>query len=194
MTQIKICGLMRLADVAMVNQARPDAIGFIFAPERRRQITLDLARQMAAQLNPQIQRVGVFTTNSLAEILALVQAHIIQVVQLHGALDDPRVPQLRAAHIPVIQAVIPADAIRCQADYPLLDNLHPGSGQVLDWTDLPRLKRPFILAGGLTPENVTTAIQQVHPAMVDVSSGVETNGQKNVQKIAAIVARAHQLN
>lgn len=194
MTKIKICGLMRLADVMMVNQARPDAIGFIFAPGRRRQITPDLARQMAAQLNPQIQRVGVFTTNSLAEILALVQAHIIQVVQLHGALDDPRVPQLRAAHIPVIQAVTPADAIRCQADYPLLDNSHPGSGQALDWTDLPRLKRPFILAGGLTPDNVANAIQQVQPAMVDVSSGVETNGQKDAQKIAAIVSRAHQLN
>ncbi|MCG0748652.1 N-(5'-phosphoribosyl)anthranilate isomerase [Lactiplantibacillus plantarum] len=194
MTQIKICGLMRPADVVMVNQALPDAIGMVFAPGRRRRITMATARQLAQQLDSRIRRVGVFTTNQLSEILALVQQHIIQVVQLHAAADDPRIASLMAAHVPVIQVMTPANAVQCQADYLLLDNTCPGSGQVLDWERLQsqRPTRPFILAGGLTPINVTTAINKLQPAMIDVSSGVETAGNKDHNKINLMVQRAHQ--
>lgn len=191
MTKIKICGLFRPEDIDAVNDYRPDYAGFVLAPGSRRTVSVAQARALSGRLAPGIRRVGVFTTNSLTTIQALVQTGVIQIVQLHGPLNDPRVAALQAAHVPVIQAVTPADSARTRADFPLLDNRIPGSGRVLPWTSIHRPVRPFFLAGGLTPTNVCQAIKLLDPAVIDVSSGVETNHLKDPLKIKAMIRSVH---
>lgn len=191
MTKIKICGLLRPTDIDYVNQAGPDYAGFVFAAGSRRQVTLPQARALVAALDPQIQRVGVFRNEPLALIQKLFTAGVIQMAQIHRELNDPLVDKLKACGIPVIQAVVPTDSRRGRGDYTLLDNVIPGSGRPLDWARIARPKRPFFLAGGLTPDNVCQAIHQLHPTVVDVSSGVETAGRKDFQKIETMVRSVH---
>lgn len=191
MTKIKICGLFRPVDIDYVNQLRPDYAGFVFAEGSSRTVSSEQARVLSARLVPSIRRVGVFTTSPLATILGLVKTGVIQMVQLHGPLHDPRIAALQAIHVPVIQAVTPADSQRSRADYPLLDNQLPGSGRPLPWSAIQRPKQPFFLAGGLTPDNVQQAIKILRPTVIDVSSGVETNHVKDPIKIKAMIRSVH---
>ena len=200
MTKIKLCGLRRLEDVAMVNRARPDYAGFVFAPGKR-QVTADEAEILRQQLDPAVAAVGVFVKAPVEEAAALANRGIIQLIQLHGDEEEAYVKELRwrtkAPIIRVLRVRGPEslrDLDRYDCDYFLLDtfsgNAFGGVGRTFDHSLLRQVRfpRPFFLAGGLDPENVTAAIEQVGPYGVDTSSGIETAGRKDETKIRAFVS------
>lgn len=190
MTKIKICGLMREQDTHVVNEVHPDFAGFVFAHSRR-QLSLDTALHFRDLLDDTIPTAGVFVDESLDNMLNIYRSGAISIVQLHGNEPESTVLALRDAGAKVFQVFKPdAPITATAADYVMLDSGN-GSGIALDWTRVPKAPHPFILAGGLTPTNVAEAINIVHPDVVDVSSGVETNGQKDPAKIRAIVKTAH---
>ncbi|MEL7659933.1 phosphoribosylanthranilate isomerase [Acetobacterium wieringae] len=201
MTKIKICGLTRLADIAAVNAARPDYIGFVFA-QSKRQVNFETARALKQALDPGIQAVGVFVNHPVAEISALAGAGIIDLIQLHGDEDEATVRLLQAqAALPVIRAFrikSPADIKVTTADYRLFDTYDPkqygGSGTAFNWDLLQGVSGDFFLAGGLNKDNIATAIKQVGPYCVDISSGVETDGVKDRDKIIEIVEIIRTIN
>ncbi|GAA2981731.1 phosphoribosylanthranilate isomerase [Lentilactobacillus parakefiri] len=182
MVKVKICGLMKPEDITAVNEAHTDFAGFVFAKSRH-VISLATALALQTHLNPSIQKVGVFVDESVAEILAVYRAGAIDIAQLHGRSTPEEVAKLQHAGLKVIQ-VFEHQSIdpKSTADYLMVDS-GKGSGQTLNWQAISHINRPIILAGGLTPNNVSQAIQVVHPDIVDVSSGVEANGQKDPAKI-----------
>lgn len=194
MTKIKICGLSRLDDIAAVNAARPDYIGFVFA-ESKRQVDFETARALKQALDPGIAAVGVFVNHPVAKIIALAAAGIIDLIQLHGDEDEATVRLLQTqTGLPVIRALrisSLADIKETAADYRLFDTYDPskygGSGAVFNWDLLQGVTGDFFLAGGLNSSNIAAAIQQVRPYCVDLSSGVETDGVKDRDKIIKIV-------
>lgn len=194
MTKVKICGLTRLVDVEAVNVAQPDYIGFVFATSKR-QVDLATARTLKQALNPGIKAVGVFVNHPVAEVVALAEQGIIDLIQLHGDEDETTVRQLQAqTGLPVIRAFrisSPADIKDTAADYRLFDTYDPsqygGSGAAFNWELLNGVTGDFFLAGGLNSGNIEAAIHQVNPYCVDISSGVETDGLKDRDKIINIV-------
>lgn len=194
MTKIKICGLTRMADIAAVNAAKPDYIGFVFTESRRR-VAPEQAAALRAVLSPGIVPVGVFVNQPAAEILRLLRAGIISIAQLHGQESDADIRQIQRAGFPVIRAfrvqnaADAARALQSPADILLLDSGSGGTGQVFDWSLVPKIDRPWFLAGGLSPENVAQAAKTLHPWGMDVSSGAETDGKKDLAKIEAIIRR-----
>lgn len=195
MTKIKFCGMMRPADIAAANALRPDYIGFVFAPGSRRAVTSEAAARLKELLDPGIRAVGVFVNAPPAAVAALLAAGTIDIAQLHGQEDAAYLQTLRGlTDKPIIRAFrvdTAADLQRAAAgtaDGLLLDSGAGGTGTAFDWTLLRDFSRPYFLAGGLNPENVGTAIQTLHPYAVDVSSGIETDGQKDTRKMAAFAA------
>jgi len=197
MSKVKICGLTRPEDITIVNYQNPDYIGFVFAKSRR-QITPEQAKTLKVRLHPSIKSTGVFVDASIPFIISLVNEHIIDMVQLHGTEEEDYIRQLKKnVSCPVIKAIrvqntsdiLKAQSLSC--DYLLLDTYvkgEPGgSGKTFDWSLIPKGIKPYFLAGGLTMENVGLAISCCHPYCVDVSSGVETEGIKNNDKIAAFM-------
>ena len=201
MTKIKICGLSRLEDIAAVNAARPDYIGFVFAPSKR-QVDMETARALKLALDPGIAAVGVFVNHPVAEIIALAAAGIIDLIQLHGDEDEATVRLLQTqTGRPVIRAFrisSPADIKETAADYRLFDTYDPsqygGSGAAFNWDLLAGVSGDFFLAGGLNSSNIAAAIQQVRPYCVDLSSGVETDGIKDRDKIIEIVEKLRRIS
>ncbi len=195
--QIKICGLFRPADAHAVNAAGPDYAGFVFYEKSRRFVTPGLAKELRAAIDESIRTVGVFVGASVAEIAELYRNQTISVAQLHGVEDDLTVAALRRAApgLAIWQAfkIRTADdlqkAAQSKADQVLLDG-GAGDGKVFDWRLAKAFHRPFILAGGLTPENIPEAIRTLHPVMVDLSTGVESDGVKDAEKILAAVRAA----
>lgn len=198
MTKIKICGLSRPQDIQFVNEARPDWCGFIINfPKSHRNVTPHQVRSLRAELHPDILPVGVFVDQPLEEIAALLKDGTLAVAQLHGQETPEDIAALRAL-VPGCQiwkafkirsAADLAAALASPADLVLLDN-GQGTGQTFDWSLVQGVDRPFLLAGGLTPENIPQAIQAVHPYGLDLSSGVETEKKKDREKILAAVAAA----
>lgn len=195
MTKIKICGLSRPCDIEYVNEAKPDFCGFIInVPKSKRNVSPDTVRQLVKTLSPEVKPVGVFVNVPIDEITALVQDGTLSYVQLHGHEDEAYLAALRKhIQVPIIQAFkvsCPEDAACAEAssaDYILLDNGSGGTGKTFDWTHLSSVTRPYILAGGLGPDNLTQAVSQLSPWGVDLSSGVETNGYKDREKVFAAV-------
>ena len=188
MTKIKMCGLMRLADIEAVCAVRPDYAGSILTAGFRRSVTrsqyLEMNRMLA---DAGIKRVGVFV-NEPPESAAMF-AEMLDLIQLHGDEDAAYIAKLRtftdAEIIKMYRLTAPEDAEqvnRSTADYVLLDS-GTGTGKVFDWSLLSGITRPYFLAGGLTPENVGEAVTALHPYAVDVSSGIETDGRKDQEKI-----------
>jgi len=194
MTKIKICGLSRMEDIEAVNAAQPDYIGFVFAASKR-QVDMATARTLKQALDPGIETVGVFVNHPVAEIIALAEQNIIDIIQLHGDEDEATVRLLQTqTGLPVIRAFRVKDQtdIRATAaDYRLFDTYDPsqygGSGAAFNWDLLQGVTGDFFLAGGLNIDNIAAAIQQVRPYCVDLSSGVETDGFKDREKIIEIV-------
>ena len=200
MTRIKICGLTRPEDVRYVNTAKPDWCGFILNfPSSRRNVTPEQARALRAGLDPDIRPVGVFVDRPVEEVAALLNSGVISVAQLHGREDN--------AYISVLRTLAPgcvvwrAFQLRSQADLAaadasgadlvLLDNGR-GTGQTFDWSLAGSVHRPFLLAGGLTPESIPRAVAALRPYGLDMSSGVETDGVKDPAKIQAAVTAARE--
>lgn len=194
MTGIKLCGLSRPQDIETVNKLKPDYVGFVFAPKSRRYVPPEKARELKSLLSPEIKAVGVFVDETPEKVAELLDAGVIDLAQLHGKENEDYLQKLRTlTGKPVIQAFLirtEEDVQKAQnssADYILLDS-GAGSGTLLDWNLAARLQRPYFLAGGLTPHNVRAAVRTLHPFAVDVSSGIETNGQKDKEKMAAFTA------
>lgn len=193
--KIKLCGLSRPADIDYVNQVKPDYCGFIVNfPKSRRNVTPEQVRALTARLSGDIIPVGVFVDESVETVAGLLEDGTIAVAQLHGHEDEAYLAALRKLTAkPIWQAFqirSAADLERAKsstANLVLLDS-GQGSGVTLDWRILADFPRPFVLAGGLTAENIPTAVQQVKPYAVDLSSGVETEGYKDYEKMLAAVA------
>lgn len=200
MTKIKICGLYRPCDVEYVNAALPDYCGFVINfPKSHRNLTPEQARELRAGLSPQVTPVGVFVDRPPEEAAALLNDGTITVAQLHGHEDDAYIAVLRKLapgreiwKAFKVRSAADLDAANAStADMVLLDNGY-GTGETFDWSLTVSLKRPFLLAGGLTPENISDAIRQLHPAGLDISSGVETDKKKDFNKILAAVTAARR--
>ena len=197
MTKIKICGLFREEDIRAVNEARPDYIGFILNfPKSHRNVLPEKAARLRRLLLPSIRAVGVFVDQPACTVAEIAGQVGLDVIQLHGHENADYIEDIKKrTGLPVWKAFRVrspedlAEAEASQADEILLDNGY-GSGEVFDWTLTESLSRPFILAGGLNPENIRQAIRQLAPSVVDISSGVETNKQKDPQKIKAAVTAA----
>ena len=193
--KIKICGLFRDCDIDYVNEARPNFIGFVFAPSRR-QVSAGWAEAMRPKLRSEITPVGVFVNESLANVAKLLKDNIIEMAQLHGEETENYIQELKSlTNKPIIKAVrvlshedIEA-AQHTVADFLLLDNGTGGTGESFDWSLVGRVKKPFFLAGGLKANNIEQAIVATSPYAVDLSSGVETSGIKDREKILKIVRR-----
>ena len=196
-TKIKFCGLTRSEDIRIANALRPDFIGFVFAPQSRRYVPPEQAAILKDMLDPSIRSVGVFVRETPEQIAALLRAGIIDIAQLHGGESEEDIRALRTlTDRPVIKAFridseadLPA-VIRSTADFVLLDSGAGGTGTVFDWHTADSLRRPYFLAGGLTPENVGDAVRRLHPYAVDVSSGIETDGIKDPLKMTAFLQHA----
>ena len=188
MVKVKFCGLKRPCDIAWANELHPDYVGFVFAGTKRR-VSDDLAAALRNDLNPAIPAVGVFVDDEPRHIASLVRKGIIQLIQLHGKEDEALVQQLQeTVGVPVIKAFSIAGegdvkrAIASRADYILLDQGSGGTGKAFDWSLLQGIDRPYFLAGGLTPQNAAQAAK-IQPYALDVSSGIETDGVKDRDKM-----------
>ena len=190
MTKVKICGLSTKEAVKTAVSAGADYIGFVFAPSKR-QVTVEQATELAKFIPSHIQKVGVFFSPSRAELLEAVDKVGLDLVQVHGQVADDLFEDLPCASIQAVQVDGDGHVPNSQADYLLFDAPVAGSGQTFDWgqLDTTELAQPFFIAGGLNEDNVARAIQHFSPFAVDVSSGVETDGQKDHEKIRRFIER-----
>ena len=190
MTKVKICGLSTKGAVETAVSAGVDYIGFVFAPSKR-QVTLEEATELAELIPADVKKVGVFVSPSRAELLEAVDKVGLDFVQVHGQVADDLFEDLHCASIQAVQVNRDGHVPNSQADYLLFDAPVAGSGHTFDWgqLDTTELAQPFFIAGGLNEDNVARAIQHFSPFAVDVSSGVETDGQKDHEKIRRFIER-----
>jgi phosphoribosylanthranilate isomerase len=197
MTWVKVCGLRRESDVATAVEAGADAIGFVLAPESPRAVTQSRARRLAHEMPALSVIVTVDVTPS--ELMAAVDATGAGGVQPHG--DHRREAAARAQRegLFVLRPVAVLGRIDLRGvpagQIPLLDtyraDTHGGTGEPFDWELIPDLGRPYVLAGGLSPDNIEEAVRRVAPWGVDASSGLESSpGIKDPERIRAFVERA----
>ena len=194
MTKIKLRRLPRMEDIDTVNAIKPDFIGFVFAERSKRRVSPLKATELKSKLDPDIKAVGVFLNDDLDMVAAMLNLGIVDLVQLHGAEDEDYLQKLRKiTDKPIIKAFIirsPEDVERAEsstADYILLDG-GKGEGKSFDWSLLKDIKRPYFLAGGLNPDNASEAVKTLKPFAVDVSTGIETDGKKDSEKMTAFAA------
>jgi len=207
--RIKICGITKPDQGKAIAQLGATALGFICVPQSPRYIAPEQIRLIVDQLpvhpltRAPIDRVGVFANATVAEICQVVAIANLSAVQLHGSESPEFCQQLRAA-LPVVEILkalrirslenlAEADAYTSMIDALLLDAYHPkllgGTGKTLDWSSLQNFRPncPWLLAGGLTPDNVLNALNQVLPDGIDLSSGVEHSpGDKDLTKVAQL--------
>ena len=200
MTKIKFCGLTCAADIEAANQICPEYIGFVFAQQSRRHITPDNAAELKRQLKPEIMAVGVFVDQNPEMIISLIKRGIIDVIQLHGRESEEYIQYLqKTTGRPIIKAFLvkSSDDIRkaenCHAEHVLLD-AGTGTGKTFNWDLLRDIRRRYFLAGGLRPDTAATAVQKYRPYAVDVSTGIETDGHKDHEKMAAFAAAVREVN
>lgn len=194
MTRIKLCGLQSLNDVTAANAVQPDYIGFVFAKTSKRFVTPQTAEELRKKLDRKIAVVGVLVNEPVEIVAALLNKGIIDMAQLHGNESEEYITFLRKKTdkklikaFSVNEAKNLQAAYACSADYILLDSGNGGTGKSFDWNILQNFGRPYFLAGGLNINNVSEAVNRLHPYAVDVSSGVETDGRKDGVKMAAFI-------
>jgi len=195
--KIKICGLFREQDIDYVNEARPDYTGFVFAESKRR-VSGEFAARLRRRLSDDIVPVGVFVNAPIADIAALYRENVIAIAQLHGTEDDDYIARLKAASaaggrkpvevIKTIRSDILVNVLPDMADYYLIDS-GAGSGKPFNWELVNSFKfeKPWFLAGGLGLDNIEQAMA-LNPCALDISSGAETDGIKDREKIVQLVS------
>lgn len=195
MTKIKLCGLSRECDIEAVNELCPEYIGFVFANKSKRYVTPAKAKELRTILNKDIKAVGVFVNEDIEKVSELLENDIIDIAQLHGSEDEEYISKLREKTgkqiIKAFKISCSADAVSAEkssADFILLDS-GAGTGSVFDWEWLSEVRRPYFLAGGLSTDNVESAIKKLSPYAVDVSSGIETEGVKDETKMREFVSK-----
>lgn len=209
--KVKMCGISKVETIPAVVEAKPDYMGLVFAPSKR-QVTVDQAKTLVEELhkqyatrynsgaeqstNDEIKTVGVFVNETLDNLITIAKEVNLDAVQLHGDEDEAFIKALKEkTDVEVWKAVqirSAADAeawIDSSADMLLFDAYHKdergGTGEVFDWSCLDEFERPFMLAGGIDSTNVARAIRTVRPYGIDISSGIETDGVKDDEKIKA---------
>lgn len=200
MAKVKICGIFRECDAEYINAAMPDYVGFVFYRRSRRYVTEEQAQKLRSRIDSRIPTVGVFVDEPTEYILSLYDKGIINIAQLHGHETDKDIefikserPNLEIWKAFKIRSAEDAKAAeKSAADRILLDNGY-GTGECFDWAYLREVGRPFILAGGLTVENIDRALENISPWGVDVSSGAETDGVKDYEKIRLITAAVKRI-
>jgi phosphoribosylanthranilate isomerase len=194
---VKICGITSEADALLCISLGADAVGFIFAPSAR-QVSVQMAGDIAKRLPPEILTVGVFRDEAPQRVVDMVQQAGLGAAQLHGHESSEQSKWIRT-RLPVVIKAFPAGdrAIRrfeeFGADYLLIDGNTPGSGEVFDWRLAEGVADPtrMIVSGGLGPDNVAQAVANLHPAGVDVDSGVEAApGRKDPLLVRKFIVNA----
>ncbi|MFS9102227.1 phosphoribosylanthranilate isomerase [Streptococcus australis] len=191
MTKVKICGLSTVEAVETAVLAGADYIGFVFA-ESKRQVSLEQAHELAKLVTGKTKIVGVFVSPSLEELEQAIGQVPLDIVQIHGMFDEALIPKIS---VPVIRAIQLSDQeakVTSPADFLLFDAPVAGSGRTFDWDLLKdqKIQQDFFIAGGLTVDNVRQARETFQPYALDVSSGVETDGRKDIEKIKAFIEGA----
>ena len=206
MTRIKICGITNLDDGLEAIAAGVDALGFVFVPNTPRYITPSQAKLVIKQLPPFITNVGLFVDSEIDEIEDIVNHCKLNAVQLHGDESPEMCSQIslqtkviKSFHVKKELQVLRNEIANYRVDAYLLDTFIKGkaggTGQTFDWRIAEGLSQRIILAGGLTPDNIGTAIAQLQPYGVDVSSGVEKSpGKKDTNKIYSFVRQVRKAN
>lgn len=199
---VKLCGMYHAEDIAALNAALPDMCGYIFQfPQSHRNVRGAQLKRFIPQVDERIYQTLVVVDQPFQPTAYHLMQLPVDFVQLHGHEDNDYIQALRTRlHIGVIQAFRIREAADVEralasvADMVLLD-AGQGSGETFDWSLVESFgaRRPFILAGGLTPDNVAGAVRSLHPWGVDMSSGIETNGCKDPAKMAAAVAAVRDL-
>lgn len=209
--KVKMCGISKVETIPAVVEAKPDYMGLVFAPSKR-QVTVDQAKILVEELhrgyakkygsdtehdkNGTIKTVGVFVNETVENLVTIANEANLDAVQLHGDEDEAFIQSLKErTNVEVWKAVQIRSAadvekwIDSSADMLLFDAYHKdergGTGEVFDWSSLDAFERPFMLAGGIDSTNVARAIRTVRPYGIDISSGIETNGVKDDEKIKA---------
>ena len=202
--KVKMCGISKVETIPAVVEAKPDYMGLVFAPSKR-QVTVDQAKILIEELHKQcinhydtkvVKTVGVFVNETLDNLVRIADTANLDAVQLHGDEDEAFIQSLKErTNVEVWKAIqirTAADTekwIDSSADMLLFDAYHKdergGAGEVFDWSSLDAFERPFMLAGGIDSTNVARAIRTVRPYGIDTSSGIETNGVKDDEKITA---------
>ena len=202
--KVKMCGISKVDTIPAVVEAKPDYMGLVFAPSKR-QVTVEQAKTLVEELHKQyavrynsetIKTVGVFVNETVENLLKIAEEVKLDVIQLHGDEDESFIQILKEqSNVEVWKAVqvrSAADAekwIDSSADMLLFDAYHKdergGTGEVFDWSSLDEFERPFMLAGGIDSTNVARAIRTVRPYGIDISSGIETEGVKDNEKVKA---------
>ncbi len=192
MTKIKICGLTSVEEAEAANAARPDFVGVVF-DRGRHFVSDDMAAAIRRTLSLAIPLVGVFANDDPRHIVDLVRAGTIQCVQLHGEESEAylsalkkeiSVPFIRVVSVKTGEEVARAGATA--AEFLLLDNGRGGTGRAFDWTRIPEIPKPWFLAGGIGLANIEEALSY-HPYAVDISTGAETDGRKDPEKMRRLV-------
>ena len=191
MTKVKICGLSTVEAVETAVLAGADYIGFVFAASKR-QVSLEQAHELAKRVTGKTKIVGVFVSPSLEDLEQAIGQVPLDMVQIHGTFDEVLIPLISVPVIRAIQLSNQEAQVTSQADYLLFDAPVAGSGQTFDWDLLKdqKIQQDFFIAGGLTVANVRQARENFQPYAVDVSSGVETDGRKDIEKIKAFIEGA----
>ena len=209
--KVKMCGISKVETIPAVVEAKPDYMGLVFAPSKR-QVTVDQAKILVEELhrgyaqkygsdtehdkNDTIKTVGVFVNETVDNLVTIANEANLDAVQLHGDEDETFIQSLKErTNVEVWKAVQIRSAADVEkwmdssADMLLFDAYHKdergGTGEVFDWSSLDAFERPFMLAGGIDSTNVARAIRTVRPYGIDISSGIETNGVKDDEKITA---------
>ena len=209
--KVKMCGISKVETIPAIVDAKPDYMGLVFAPSKR-QVTVDQAKILVEELhrgyakkygsdtehdkNGTIKTVGVFVNETVENLVTIANEANLDAVQLHGDEDETFIQSLKErTNVEVWKAIqirTAADTekwIDSSADMLLFDAYHKdergGTGEVFDWSSLDAFERPFMLAGGIDSTNVARAIRTVRPYGIDISSGIETNGVKDDEKIKA---------
>ncbi len=203
MTKVKICGLRRMQDIEYANQLQPDYVGFVFS-QSKRMVSKESAKMLIDHLDGRIKRVGVFVNEKIEMVNEMTTSLGLDVVQLHGDEDDDYVENLkgildvevwkalRIKGITDLQREVKADKILIEG---FVNGLYGGTGVRFDWSLIENFEfsRPVILAGGLNVSNVEEGIKKVRPYAVDVSSGVETDGYKDFEKMKEFIEKVRSL-
>jgi len=191
LTKVKICGLSTAEAVETAVLAGADYIGFVFAKSKR-QVSLEQAHELARLVTGPTKIVGVFVSPSLEELEQAIGQVPLDIVQIHGMFDETLISKIS---VPVIRAIQLSDQeakVTSPADFLLFDAPVAGSGRTFDWDLLKdqKIQQDFFIAGGLTVDNVRQARETFQPYALDVSSGVETDGRKDIEKIKAFIEGA----
>ncbi len=197
--KIKLCGLTRPSDIETANLLHPDYVGFVFAKKSRRYVSPERVKTLKELLHPDILAVGVFVDEEAETVAAWLSSGIIDMAQLHGREDEAYIKRLRElTERPIIKAFSVKEthdiekANDCSADFVLLDAGDGGTGMAFDRELLAGMSRPYFLAGGLDADTVGEALRRWRPYAVDVSSGIETDGVKDAEKMQAFVKNVRE--